>query len=84
MVEQLKEIENPTLDDVAAVVSSYHVAAPEGAAPSSRDSREGPTPITGAIREFLDKTFGLPSIQEIYAALKAAEADSSIAPEVKE
>lgn len=84
MVEQLKELENPTLENVSALVSAYHVSAPEGVAPSSRDSREGPSPITGEIRAFLDKTFGLPSIQEIYAALKSAEADSSLSAEVKE
>jgi 3-hydroxyisobutyryl-CoA hydrolase len=83
MVEQLKQLENPTLDSVASIVAAYHVPAPEGAAVSSKESREGPSPITGAVRTFLDKTFGLGSIQEIYAALKAAEADASLAPEVQ-
>lgn len=82
LVDQLSQLENPTLEQVSAIVASYHVPAPPaGTEPSSKASREGPSPITGEIRAFLDKTFGLPSIQEIYAALKAAETDSS-SPEV--
>lgn len=84
MVEALSQLENPTLEQISNIVASFHVAAPEGAEVSSKNSREGPSPITGEIRTFLDKTFGLASIQEIYAALQAAQEDSSLSQEVKD
>lgn len=82
LVEQLQQLENPTLESVSAIVSTYHVSRPEGTDFSSKASREGPTPITGGIRRLLDKTFNLGSIQEIYMALEKAENDSDLAPEV--
>ncbi|BEJ00377.1 hypothetical protein CcaverHIS631_0502340 [Cutaneotrichosporon cavernicola] len=84
LVEALSQLENPTLEQLNNIVTSYHVPAPEGAAVSSKGSREGPSPITGEIRAFLDKTFGLASIQEIYAALQAAQTDSALSQEIKD
>ncbi|KAL1411515.1 3-hydroxyisobutyryl-CoA hydrolase [Vanrija albida] len=85
LLEALNQIEEPSFETISNLVSSYHVGpAPAGTAVSSKASREGPSPITGEIRAFLDKTFGLPSLQDIYAALKAAEGDSSLAAEVRE
>ncbi|BEJ15622.1 hypothetical protein CspHIS471_0502270 [Cutaneotrichosporon sp. HIS471] len=84
LVEALSQLENPTLEQLNNVVASYHVPAPEAAAVSSKGSREGPSPITGEIRTFLDKTFGLASIQEIYAALQAAQTDSALSQEIKD
>lgn len=80
LVQQLQELENPTLESVSRLVNAYHVPAqPAGTPLSSKASREGPSPITGEIRVLLDKAFGLDSLQAIYAELQAAEKDSSLA-----
>lgn len=83
-MDELKALKNPTAESVADLVSSYQLPPGDpSAAPSSKESRDGRTPITGEIRTFLDATFSLPSIGEVYAALQAAESSSSLSPEVK-
>lgn len=84
IVRQLGALEDPTAEQVSALVASYHVPEEAGLEPSSKASREGPSPVRGAIRKFLDEAFGKNSIQEIYAAVKKGESDSSLPKEVQE
>ena len=83
IVLQLQNIEKPTLETISTIIASYAPPLAPSTPLSSKKSPDGPTVIKGEIREFLDNTFKLPSIAEVYKALEAAETDSSLSEEVK-
>lgn len=74
---------DPTLRQISTIVSAYHPAEPSDSAPSSRATPDGHTPITGEIRQFLDKAFGRRSIAEVYTALEDGIADDSLSADVR-
>ncbi|WWD17263.1 hypothetical protein CI109_101701 [Kwoniella shandongensis] len=85
IIHQITQLESPTVPLIANIVSSYTAAAtPTTSESSSKTSPDGPTPIKGEIREFLDKTFGLKSIGEIDAALSKAVDNEKLSAEVRE
>jgi 3-hydroxyisobutyryl-CoA hydrolase len=72
---QLAADKEVTPEEISAIVAEYHVPASRG--PVSRSNPDGRSLISGDVRAFLDATFSLPSLSAIYAALSAAEADTS-------
>ncbi|KAK8864439.1 hypothetical protein IAR55_001688 [Kwoniella newhampshirensis] len=84
IIHQITQLESPTLPLIADLVASYAAAAFTTSEPSSKASPDGPTPITGAIRDFLDKTFSLKSIAEIDAALSRAVDNEKLSEDVRQ
>lgn len=90
MLTQLSELPrgdtaDPTLRQISTIVSAYHPPAPSAdAGPSSKSSPDDHTPITGEIRQFLDKAFGLRTVPEVYAALEAGVNDQQLSQAVRD
>ncbi|WVQ80756.1 hypothetical protein IAT38_002861 [Cryptococcus sp. DSM 104549] len=83
IIEQLAAHDTPSISTFASVVSSFTAAAPITSELSSKTAPDGRSPITGEIRQFLDKTFNKKSVQEIYAALEKAETEEGLSEGVK-
>ena len=84
VVPQIAQLPEPTLGNVARLIAAYQAPAPESsAAPSSKASPDGPSPITGEVRRFLDSTFSLQEVSEIYAALTTAIESAETSEAVK-
>jgi 3-hydroxyisobutyryl-CoA hydrolase len=84
LLEEVVNAPNTSLESLASLLSSKHTAAPQDTAPSSKSSPEGPTPITGTIRDLLESTFSLKSVPEIHEALGQAASDESLSEEARE
>ncbi|WVF71488.1 hypothetical protein IAT40_006294 [Kwoniella sp. CBS 6097] len=85
IINQITQLESPTLAQISSLVSSY-TSAPSASSsePSSKASPDGPSPIKGEIREFLDKTFNLKSIAEVDQALSKAVTNEKLSQEVRD
>ncbi|KAK4683792.1 hypothetical protein P7C73_g6434, partial [Tremellales sp. Uapishka_1] len=79
LLDQISQLSSPSTSTLSTIISSYHPSSSSSSnlASSSKSSPEGPSPITGAIRDFLDKTFSLKSIKEIYDALGKTETEAT-------
>ncbi|WVQ99430.1 hypothetical protein IAU59_006565 [Kwoniella sp. CBS 9459] len=84
IVNQITQLESPTLAQISSIVSSYTSSPTSSTEPSSKTSPDGPSPIKGEIREFLDKTFGLKSIAEVDQALSKAVTNDKLSQEVRD
>ena len=81
---QITQLDNPSSSLISSIVASHSPPPPPAKSPSSsREYPDGPCPITGDIREFLDNTFNLESIADIHAALGKAEEIDSLSDGVK-
>ncbi|OCF36821.1 3-hydroxyisobutyryl-CoA hydrolase [Kwoniella heveanensis CBS 569] len=84
IISQITQLESPTLAQISSLVSSYSSAPSSSSEPSSKASPDGPSPIKGEIREFLDKTFSLKSIAEVDQALSKAATNEKLSQEVRD
>ena len=83
-LHDIQQLENPALEKISACLANFTPGHPPSSAPfSSKQDRDGPSPIRGEILEFLNHTFGQKSLQEIHAALDRAAADEMLSEEVK-
>ncbi|WVR07081.1 hypothetical protein IAU60_004120 [Kwoniella sp. DSM 27419] len=84
IIHQITQLDNPTLPQISSLISSYtSAAASASTGTNSKASPDAPSPVTGEIRRFLDKTFSLKSIGEIDAALSKAATNDKLSAEVK-
>jgi len=84
MMLQIKQLDDPKSSQISSIVASYAPPLPSANSPTSaKATPDGPSPIVGEIRDFLDSTFGLKSIKDIYEALLKAAEDASLTTEVK-
>ncbi|WRT66410.1 uncharacterized protein IL334_003366 [Kwoniella shivajii] len=83
IINEITQLESPSHSQISTLISSYTATPSSNSEPSSKTSPDGPSPIKGEIRDFLDKTFGLKSISEIDAALTKAQKDDKLSEEVK-
>ncbi|WWC89284.1 uncharacterized protein L201_004205 [Kwoniella dendrophila CBS 6074] len=85
IINEITQLDSPSLQQISSLISSY-TSEPSSTSLSSESSKTNPdgyTPITGEIREFLDKTFGLKSIPEINNALTKSQNDDSLSEETR-
>ncbi|ODN94259.1 3-hydroxyisobutyryl-CoA hydrolase [Cryptococcus wingfieldii CBS 7118] len=84
IISQITQHTSPSLQSLSALIASFSASSSATTTPSSKSSPDGPSPIKGEVRKFLDKAFKKKSIQEIYQTLDQAEGDASLSAEVKE
>jgi 3-hydroxyisobutyryl-CoA hydrolase len=81
---QLSQLSTPTLPKISNIVSSFSGPAPTSDGVSSKETPDAHSPITGSIRQFLDKTFSKDSINKIYESLdKASKGEDGVSEDVK-
>ena len=81
---QITQLDNPTLSQISSIVSSFAPPTPSSSGPTStKATPDGPSLITGEIRDFLDKTFSLADLKRIYQALSKAAEDEALSEGVR-
>ena len=83
LISALSEIEQPTPTSIATILSSFSPPPSSSSENSSKATPDGHTPIVGATRDFLDRTFSLSSVNEIHSALTKAAEDSTVPQDVR-
>ncbi|ORX36633.1 putative 3-hydroxyisobutyryl-CoA hydrolase [Kockovaella imperatae] len=84
IVQEIQQLSNPNLTQVSNIIANHtSPVPPRSAALSSKESRDGHSPIKGEIMAFLDRAFDCETIKEIYEKLDRASNDFELSEEVR-
>lgn len=83
LVGEISQLPYPTFTSLSGLLSSHSPPTVQPTDINSKSNPNGTTVIKGDIRDFLDRTFRLKSIKQIYEKLQKAENDESLSSEVK-
>jgi len=83
LVEEIRNLEDPTLPRLAALITKHSALAPphpsqlpeDPAQYSSKSNPEAISPLCGSVRKLLDQAFSQPTVSKIYSVLREAIAD---------
>ena len=80
-MRDLAALSSPTLSNISSLIASH--TAPQAEGTGGKENRDGASPLTPAIRKFLDQTFSLDSVAAIRSALDKAQSSDKLGEEVK-
>jgi 3-hydroxyisobutyryl-CoA hydrolase len=80
-MRDLLALSSPTLANISSLIASHTAPCAEG--PGSASNPDGASPLTPAIRKFLDQTFSLDSISAVRAALESARSNDKLGEDVQ-
>ena len=83
LVDEIKNLSDPTLPRLAALITKHSAPAPphprqlpeDPAEYSSKANPEAISPLCGSVRKLLDQAFSQPTVSKIYKVLREAIAD---------